>query len=60
MTTCRKRTDHRPMDGHDPKCANLRALPRDVGDSGVLQERQYGAEVYVCDAGGLVDESANY
>ena len=27
MTTCRKRTDHRPMDGHDPKCANLRALP---------------------------------
>ena len=33
---------------------------RDVGDSGVLQERQYGAEVYVCDAGGLVDESANY
>ena len=22
------------------------------GDSGVLQERQYGAEVYVCDAGG--------
>ena len=25
---------------------------RDVGDSGVLQERQYGAEVYVCDAGG--------
>ena len=28
MTTCRKRTDHRPMDGHDPKYANLRALPR--------------------------------
>lgn len=35
MTTCRKRTDHRPMDGHDPKCANLRALPtygRHVGE----------------------------
>lgn len=30
MTTCRKRTDHRPMDGHDPKCANLRALPCDM------------------------------
>lgn len=30
MTTCRKRTDHRPMDGHDPKCANLRALPPDT------------------------------
>lgn len=25
---------------------------RDVGDSGILQERRYGAEVYVCDAGG--------
>ena len=24
---------------------------RDVGDSGVLRERQYGAEVYVCGAG---------
>ena len=32
MTTCRKRTDHRPMDGHDPKCANLRALPNAMGD----------------------------
>ena len=30
MTTCRKRTDHRPMDGHDPKCANLRALPGEL------------------------------
>lgn len=27
MTTCRKRTGHRAMDGHDPKCATFRALP---------------------------------
>ncbi|PJJ62468.1 hypothetical protein CLV65_1746, partial [Pseudoscardovia suis] len=27
MTICRKRTDHRAMDGHDPKCATFRALP---------------------------------
>lgn len=28
MTTSWKRTDHRSMDGHDPKCATFRALPR--------------------------------
>lgn len=27
MTTSWKRTDHRSMDGHDPKCATFRALP---------------------------------
>ena len=27
MTTSWKRTDHRAMDGHDPKCATFRALP---------------------------------
>lgn len=27
MTICRKRTGHRAMDGHDPKCATFRALP---------------------------------
>ncbi|WP_343017670.1 hypothetical protein, partial [Bifidobacterium adolescentis] len=26
-TTSWKRTDHRSMDGHDPKCATFRALP---------------------------------
>ena len=29
MTTSWKRTDHRSMDGHDPKCATFRALPID-------------------------------
>ena len=28
MTTSWKRTDHRATDGHDPKCATFRALPR--------------------------------
>lgn len=27
MTPYRQRTDHRAMDGHDPKCATFRALP---------------------------------
>lgn len=27
MTTSRERTDHRAMDGHDPKCATFRVLP---------------------------------
>ena len=27
MTTSWKRTDHRALDGHDPKCATFRALP---------------------------------
>lgn len=27
MTTSWKRTDHRAMDGHDPKCATFRTLP---------------------------------
>ena len=27
MTTSWKRTDHRAMDGHDPKCATFQALP---------------------------------
>lgn len=26
MTICRKRTGHRAMDGHDPKCATFRTL----------------------------------
>ncbi|MCD0186214.1 hypothetical protein LPH37_06660, partial [Bifidobacterium longum subsp. longum] len=26
-TPYRQRTDHRAMDGHDPKCATFRALP---------------------------------
>lgn len=30
MTPYRQRTDHRAMDGHDPKCATFRALPRDA------------------------------
>ncbi len=33
MTTYRKRTDHRAMDGHDPKCATFRALPEISFDS---------------------------
>lgn len=28
MTNSRKRTDHRAMDGHGPKCTSFRALPR--------------------------------
>ena len=28
MTPYRQRTDHRAMDGHDPKCATFRALPK--------------------------------
>lgn len=31
MTNSRKRTDHRAMDGHDPKYAIFRALPRGPG-----------------------------
>lgn len=27
MTTSREQTDHRAMDGHDPKCATFRTLP---------------------------------
>lgn len=27
MTPCKQRTDHRAMDGHDPKCTTFRALP---------------------------------
>ena len=34
-----KRTDHRPMDGHDPKCANLRALPAWVRKSATQMGR---------------------
>ena len=30
MTVSWKRTDHRAMDGHDPKCATFRALPRNA------------------------------
>ncbi|RGJ42212.1 type II toxin-antitoxin system YafQ family toxin, partial [Bifidobacterium adolescentis] len=35
-------TDHRPMDGHDPKCANLRALPklRQAIDALMAQNKQ--------------------
>ena len=34
MTTSWKRTGHRAMDGHDPKCATFRAL----GDADVFLE----------------------
>ncbi len=27
MTPCKQRTDHRAMDGHDPKCTTFRTLP---------------------------------
>ena len=36
MTTSWKRTDHRSMDGHDPKCATFRALPADYSDALVM------------------------
>ena len=31
MTTSWKQTDHRAMDGHDPKCATFRTLPNITG-----------------------------
>ena len=40
MTTSWKRTDHRAMDGHDPKCATFRTLPgirQIIGDSGAVE-----------------------
>lgn len=42
MTTSWKRTDHRSMDGHDPKCATFRALG-DAAFSWRLNER-----IFVC------------
>ena len=44
MTPYRQRTDHRAMDGHDPKCATFRALPP---SSGFIEEASSGSPASV-------------
>lgn len=58
MTPYKQRTDHRAMDGHDPKCATFRALPMDLTEFSIPAGKAYLSPVIDCYDGhaGRVDD----